>query len=423
MFGRAGRVGAGEEQGWSFLIVEPHERAEWQSNLAAGYTVRSQIQSSLPEQVLSEVVQERVHTERQAGQWWVRTLAFHQGRHDLRPLQRAVTFLAGAGMLSRTPDQPGDQQLTATDLGKLTARLMVSPPVCDNLRQTIEQAPFPCDPAAAEETLIAALADTVPKLTQANIGDDGRAAVARLLCAGRNPDLGGSGDLAYLGARPGDLARAALLAVSTDPTAFRPGIRQVGGVPYAAMYPILEEAPRYLHWLACQGLFGTIHPWCAIVAADLGRRVRWRNLQPPLGSGRLLWMCEQMSTTEHLDDVVPQLWSAARAHGHRSPDWTALGRPAHCRLDRVAYATLLRERATDAVIDTRHQHIRAKGPVGSVLAVWGDAQYRTVPIRQGVATAERPADASATMDGAAVFTWRGDYLATGWLAAYAQLAT
>jgi hypothetical protein len=28
---------------------------------------------------------------------------------------------------------------------------------------------------------------------------------------------------------------------------------QVGGVPYPAMYQVLEEAPRYLHWVACQG--------------------------------------------------------------------------------------------------------------------------------------------------------------------------
>jgi helicase len=188
------------------------------------------------------------------------------------------------------------------------------------------------------------------------------------------------------------------------------------------MYPILEEAPRYLHWLACQGLFGTVHPWCAIVAADLERRVRWRNLQPPRGSGRLLWMCEQMATPEHLDSVVPLLWSAARAHGHRSPDWKALGRPAHCRLDRATYLSLLRERATEAVIDSRHQRVQAKGPAGSALAVWSGARYRTLPMRQGGATAEALENTRGAPDGAAVFTWRGDYLATGWLAAYSEPA-
>ena len=120
--------------------------------------------------------------------------------------------------------------------------------------------------------------------------------------------------------------RAALLAVANAPGAFHPAVRQIGGVPYPAMYQVLEEVPRYLHWLACQGLFGTIHPWWAIVAADLELRIAWRRLQPGRGSGRLLWACEQMATPAHAAQAVPRWWRAARARGHASPDWPGTAR-------------------------------------------------------------------------------------------------
>lgn len=50
--------------------------------------------------------------------------------------------------------------------------------------------------------------------------------------------------------------------------------RAIAGLPNGTLFPILEQAPRYLGWLAAQGYLGTIHPWIAIVAADLSRRVR-----------------------------------------------------------------------------------------------------------------------------------------------------
>ena len=254
-----------------------------------------------------------------------------------------------------------------------------------------------------------ALAALVPKLVQATVGDEHRAAVARML-ATTGPGAG---------AQPGDLARATLLAVSSLPAAFHRAVRQVGGVPYAAMYPILEEAPRYLHWLASQGLLGTVHPWCAIVAADLERRIRWRYLQPVRGSGRLLWACEQMATPVHLDEAVPRLWAAARARGHRGPDWRVAGRPRDCQLDPEGYLALLRERVTDATLVTRNGQVRATGPSGAVLAVWTGAAHRILPLRSGEVTVDAPDPAAGA--GAAMFTWRGDYRGSGWLAAYNEV--
>jgi helicase len=425
MFGRAGRVGAGENEGWAFLIVDERERAQWQSKLVAGYTVRSRIQAGLPEHVLSEAVQRRIGTQQEAENWWVQTLAYFQGQRSLRPLRKSVRFLRAAQLLSLAGGE--DLQLVPTELGRLTARLMVSPEVCDRLRGALGEVPVPSDPDQAEAVLAELLAALVPKLAQARVGEDGKAALARVLATYGAvhplvPLAASDGIAADSGQQRGDLARAALLTVARVPGAFHPGVRQVSGIPYAAMYQILEEAPRYLHWIACQGLFGTIHPWCAIVAADLELRVTWRMLQPPRGAGRLLRACEQMATPAHAAQVVPQLWAAARARGYTSPDWPPGGRPAQCRLDAEGYLSFLRDRATGVHIEAVDGKVRATGPAGSVLAVWGGPAFAITAIKRGYAIAEAPSSPGAGELGAAVFTWRGDYQANGWLADYSQLS-
>jgi helicase len=418
MFGRAGRAGAGESQGWAFLIVDERERAEWRSKLVTGYTARSRILDSLPDHVLGEAVQQRIATADDAERWWVQTLAYHQGQRSPGALRRAVGFLRTAQMLSGA----AGGGLVPTELGRLTARLMVSPAVCDALRHALGAAPVPADPEHAEIVLAEILATTVPKLAQARVAEDGKGALSRLMYSM-------SVALPERGAGPGDLARAALLAAARMPGAFRPGVRQIGGVPYAAMYQVLEEAPRYLHWIASQGLFGTIHPWCAIVAADLELRITWRMLQPPRGSGRLLWACEQMATPAHAAAAVPLLWNAARARGHVSPDWPVGGRPTECRLDDPGYLAFLRDRATgvtfseaggsEAGSSAGGGEVRATGPAGSVLTVWSGATYATAPIKRGHAVSGQTGLLPA---GAAVFTWRGDYRATGWLSDYSSVA-
>jgi helicase len=432
MFGRAGRLGAGEDSGWAFMITDERERAGWQAKLVAGHTVRSQILGSLPDHVLGEAVQQQrttFLTARDAEQWWVHTLAYHQGRRSTAALHKAVGFLDSAQLL--TVDPAGERRLIPTELGRLTARLMVPPADSDHLRRALSGAGVPASADQAEAVLAGILATTVPKLAQARVSDDGKTALARLLAAYDSEGRSGQQHSArqhsaqqHSGQQRGDLARAALLAIANAPGAFHPAVRQIGGVPYPAMYQVLEEAPRYLHWLACQGLFGTIHPWWAIVAADLGLRISWRMLQPRRGSGRLLWACEQMATPAHAAQVVPQLWRAARARGHASPDWPGSGRPAGCRLDAAGYLAFLGDRATAAAIEITDGVVTARAPAGSVLAVWNGAAYEVTPVKRGSAVARWPAqdsgDSSADRSGAAVFTWRGDYRATGWLAAYSR---
>jgi helicase len=424
MFGRAGRVGAGEDRGWAFMITDERERAGWQARLVAGHAVRSQILGSLPDHVLGEAVQQQRHTfltARDAEQWWVHTLAYHQGRRGTAALGKAVGFLESAEML--TVDAAGERRLMPTELGRVTARLMVPSVESDQLRQALRGAAVPASAAQAEAMLAGILATTVQKLARARVSDDAKTALAQLLAAydQEGPVRGARLDS---GQQRGDLARAALLTVANAPGAFRTGVRQIGGVPYPAIYQVLEEAPRYLHWLAVQGLFGTIHPWWAIVAADLELRTAWRMLAPPRGAGRLLLACEQMATPAHAAQVVPQLWRAARARGHASPDWPGTAPPAGCRLDPAGYLTFLGDRATAATIDITDGVATAWAPAGSVLTVWTGSAYTVTPVKRGSAAARLPppdaGDPAADQSGAAIFTWRGDYCATGWLAVYSR---
>ncbi|GAA1943456.1 hypothetical protein GCM10009754_08600 [Amycolatopsis minnesotensis] len=407
MFGRAGRIGAGEREGWAFLIVTENERAAWQAKLVAGHTVRSQIESSLADHVLAEAVQGRISSLAEAERWWVGTFACHQGSRSLAPLRRAIDFLTEAGFLAAASDDA--DRVVATELGLLTARLMVSATVGHEIRLALADTELPDGPEAAEAALIDLVSTVVPKLAGTAISEELKPVVARALRPG-------GGDY-----QRGDLARMALRLVASNPDAFRRGARVIDGIPYVALYPALEEAPRYLHWLGCQGLLGTVHPWGAIVAADLGRRVRWRRCRPRRGAGRLLWMCEQLATPPHAEDLVPELFAAATERGLTSPDWTVGVRPRGTVLDEQSYPALLRERASAAEIGHDGGVVTASGPEGSVLGTWLGKRYRRDAVPKGGVRVALPAGELGE-PGAALFTWRGDHRATGWLARYSALA-
>ncbi|MEV0361029.1 DEAD/DEAH box helicase [Nocardia sp. NPDC050697] len=423
MFGRSGRVGAGESEGWAYLLVDDSERAAWQRRLLAGFRVNSQLHGSLPDHVLGEAVQGRIGSPADVEGWFARTLAYHQGNRDIHAVWRAIEFLIDSGFLRRGRHD-GEVELVPTELGVLTARLMVSPYICHQLRTALGEVGVPNSADLAESRLIETIATQVPTLAHAGISEDLKPIAVELklargiiLEASRRTHSvrSSAGSSAY---SPGDLTIATLLTAANSPTSFLRDARYIGGIPYSTMYPILEEAPRYLHWLASQGILGTVHPWIAVVAADLGRRIRWRRCQPPRGSGRLLWMFEQMATPVYVDDVVPILWEAARARGLTSPDWTETGRPKDCKLGLLEYSALLRDRATGIVTGNGGEVVVTSSTI-AVLVTWAGSDYLLAGPNRGRISVDFPADDTVER-GAVTFTWRGDYQATGWLAEYVK---
>ena len=116
-------------------------------------------------------------------------------------------------------------------------------------------------------------------------------------------------------------------------------------------------------------------------------------------------------------------WLSRR--GHTSPDWPGTARPAGCRLDAAGYLAFLSDRATGTAIEITDGVVTARASAGSVLTVWSGSTYQVTPVKRGSAAARWPSpdssDPAADQSGAAVFTWRGDYRATGWLAAYSRV--
>jgi helicase len=430
MFGRAGRIGAGERDGWAYLIADENEHPAWQARLIAGYHVTSKITFSLPDHILAEAVQGRVSTRREAGAWWIQTLAYHQGAHSLEPLHRAIDLLIDGGYVTSRTHTSGDADITTTDLGLLTARLMIPTGVGLALRTALAKTPVPSRPDTAESVMIAVVSMLVPSLAQAPVPEELRPAVARLLQAeGHIRRLGSAQAFTRTGLgsqapyTPGDLAKASLLTVANSPQAFTATARTIAGIPSASMYPILEESPHYLHWIGAQGYLGTVPPWCAIVAADLSLRIRWRRSAPGRGSGRLLWMCEQMATPMYEEKAVPAMWKAATSRNLNSPDWPPGARPSRCALDPAAYTILLRDRLTGSTLREHPSHVCVTAPAGAAALVWtGHTHTREILTNETVRISyPSPGDSSDTAHGAALFSRRGDHLGTGWLASYSQI--
>lgn len=428
MFGRAGRIGAGEREGWAFLLADPGERAHWQALLAAGYTVRSRLGDHLPDHLLAEAVQERVAGAEEAERWWAGTLAAHQGADSVGSLSEAARFLTAAGCLRATGDEGCWEP---SPLGRLTSRFMVDATLADELATAVRESPVPEDAFTAERVLAALLSTRLPVLEQAPFTDRARTALRRVLREADHepgePRESDADEEAEDEPKPvaGDLARAVLHLVADRPALFRGRPGYVLGIPLDSMTGILEEARRYLAWLGAQGPLGTVHPWAAVVAGDLAQRIRWRTLGPRRGAGRLLWMCERMATAPLAADLVPRMWRAARDRGIDAPDWSGTTPPSDCPLPPDRYRALLAERATGVHLDLQGDTVGVAAPAGSVIRLWNGATTTLHPVDGGESTLLLPpddaSDLSAGRTGAAVFTRGGDRLGTGWLGAYAAI--
>ncbi|WP_354596479.1 DEAD/DEAH box helicase [Streptomyces sp. JL1001] len=431
MFGRAGRIGAGEREGWAFLLTDPAERAHWQASLAAGYTVRSRLADHVADHLLAEAVQQRLSTLEEAESWWAGTFAAYQGHDSVEPLHEAAKFLASVGCLRPAADE---DRLEPSALGRLTSRFMVDAVLADDLATALRRAPVPDDPLAAEDLLAELLSTCLPVLEQAPFTERAKAALRAALretgrAAAEEPDTPWGPARAEApasaedeqGPRAGDLARAVLLLAAHRPALFRGRPAYVLGIPVDSMTGILEEAQRYLAWLGAQGPLGTVHPWVAVVAADLSLRIRWRTLGAGRGAGRLLWMCERMATAPLAPGLVPRLWKAARARGIDAPDWNGTTPPGDCAISRDGYRALLAERVTGTRIALQGEEVRVWAPPGAAIRLWSGAAT-TLHTSDGEESTLLlpPAGPGDGCRGAAVFT-RGDRLASGWLEAYAAL--
>ncbi|MEU6633101.1 DEAD/DEAH box helicase [Streptomyces parvus] len=431
MFGRAGRIGAGEREGWAFLLTDPAERAHWQARLAAGYTVRSRLADHVADHLLAEAVQQRLSTLEEAESWWAGTFAAYQGHDSVEPLHEAAKFLASVGCLRPAAHE---DRLEPSALGRLTSRFMVDAVLADDLATALRRAPVPDDPLAAEDLLAELLSTCLPVLEQAPFTERAKAALRAALretgrAAAEEPDTPWGPARAEApasaedeqGPRAGDLARAVLLLAAHRPALFRGRPAYVLGIPVDSMTGILEEARRYLAWLGAQGPLGTVHPWVAVVAADLSLRIRWRTLGAGRGAGRLLWMCERMATAPLAPGLVPRMWKAARARGIDAPDWNGTTPPGDCALSRDGYRALLAERVTGTRLTLRGEEVRVWAPPGAAIRLWSGAAT-TLHIADGEETTLLlpPAGAGDGCRGAAVLT-RGDRLASGWLEEYAAL--
>ncbi|WP_257134006.1 DEAD/DEAH box helicase [Streptomyces sp. st140] len=433
MFGRAGRIGAGEREGWAFLLTDPAERAHWQARLAAGYTVRSRLADHVADHLLAEAVQQRLATLEEAESWWAGTFAAYQGHDSVEPLHEAAKFLASVGCLRPAADE---DRLEPSALGRLTSRFMVDAVLADDLATALRHAPVPDDPLAAENLLADLLSTCLPVLEQAPFTERAKTALRAALRetgqAADEPDTPWGPAPAEAPApaeeeqrpRAGDLARAVLLLAAHRPALFRGRPAYVLGIPVDSMTGILEEAQRYLAWLGAQGPLGTVHPWVAVVAADLSLRIRWRTLGAGRGAGRLLWMCERMATAPLAPGLVPRMWKAARARGIDAPDWNGTTPPGDCAISRDGYRALLAERVTGTRLTLQGEEVRVWAPPGAAIRLWSGATT-TLHIADGEETTlllppAGPAGAGDGCRGAAVFT-RGDRLASGWLGTYAAL--
>ncbi|PWK79478.1 hypothetical protein C8D88_1244 [Lentzea atacamensis] len=168
---------------------------------------------------------------------------------DVEPVADALRFLVERDYLTQY-ERDGDTVLTVTELGRLTAQLMVSTYTGARLRQVFGMLPLPDDADMAEEALTCVLSVTVPELLDAPVAEANRSAVATAIRArGRSSRLTDTTAVQGLGSsasvQRGDLAWATLLLVARSPHLFAGNGRDrraVAGIPIGTLYPVLYEA-------------------------------------------------------------------------------------------------------------------------------------------------------------------------------------
>lgn len=291
MIGRAGRAGK-ESEGWAFIVTRSDETATWRQRIAAGYYVHSRIADSLADHILGEMVQGKIRSRREAEEWWVETFAHHQRKAKITDLVEAIEWLEKWGFV-KSEAEGEELHLIPTQLGTLTSRMMINVSDAQSLRVSFNMRPTaPTSAREAENVLIQTLATQVYGF--GNISSPGaqdqKMALMKVVQA--------EGELSRLKETKVYLNRAqnvscdgthvvmaALYLVAHAPAVIAKRDRMVVGIPRGTLTFALNESPRYLAWLSAQGPMGTIPPWTAIVARDLGQRVKYFEAAPARGDG------------------------------------------------------------------------------------------------------------------------------------------
>lgn len=399
MVGRAGRAGK-ESEGWAFIVTRSDETSKWRQRLAAGYYVHSRIADSLADHILGEMVQGKIKSRKEAEEWWVETFAHHQRKAKLTDLVEAIDWLDKWGFVKSETDDT-ELRITPTQLGTLTSRMMINVSDAHSLRISLSTRPSaPRSAVEAENVLIQTLATQVYGF--GNISSPGAQEQKRSLMkvVQAEGDLARMKDTKVYGNRAGNIScdgthvvMAALYLVAHAPAIIAKRDRMVVGIPRGTLTFALNESPRYLAWISAQGPMGTIPPWTAIVARDLGQRVKYFEAAPARGDGaRLEEVEKRYPANQRLREVPKNFLSGAPLSG-KSP------RAQIKKEGRVAKIGITGAESFSAY--ALHQPMQGK------------PEWRRVSISNG--------SGGATVEGSgtiAAFDNKGRMFGTGWLAAF-----
>lgn len=151
MFGRAGRAGQ-EPEGYGFMLVPRDDQATWKIKLSDGYAANSRIVAQLGDAILAEMLLGSVTDRPGAQSWFEQTLAFAQNRTAVELDDVIDTLLAG-GFATEV-----DAQLTPTEIGVLTSRLMIDVESAGEMLRALAALPLPSHADEAEELVLQTVA-------------------------------------------------------------------------------------------------------------------------------------------------------------------------------------------------------------------------------------------------------------------------
>lgn len=328
MFGRAGRAGK-EAEGWSFLIADPYEIGYWRKQLAEGYSIRSGLTNNLADHLLGEVVQRNVTTLKEAEQWWEHTFAHHEGESGSSELAKARETLDKFGFIDLDAEQnPVDPRVTATRLGQVTSRMMVSVGDARRLIATFNGKEAPDTPKnanQAEDLLVRTVADQVYALSNAPSANGDQAPMVRRaldsrgdvnnLPTGRRTQ-GRSGQESLKG---NYVSQAGLFLALRSPKTFAAKGGQVVGINRSLLNPAVYDSPRIFAWLSAVGPLKAVPPWVSALALDVGARITWKKVLPKRGEGRMIAAMERTVPRTRANKLVPVLFEEAKKAGVSTP--------------------------------------------------------------------------------------------------------